>query len=405
MILFTDKSNCCGCGACANICPKNAISMKTDEYGFVYPEIDNTRCVDCGVCKNVCAYQSELPENSVISAFAAMSGNEQMLKKSASGGVFSAVAEDFLNNNGVVFGCSLEQHDKGLTPEHIRIDNVKDLCKLQGSKYVQSNMNNVFSLVRDDLKSGKKVLFSGTPCQVDSLKHYLHNIDQSNLFTMDLICHGTPNRQLFEDYLAYFEKKHKCRVIDYSFRDKTEGWGLRGKITYINKNKKTCTKTIYPHMTAYYSLFLKSVIYRDCCYSCKYANLNRVGNLTIGDFWGIEKAHPNILCSAGGDFDISKGISCILVNTEKGRNFLEKCGIGLKIYQSTADNVTEQNFQLQHPSIKPENRQQVLDIYKNGGYEAVYNWYNKELGVKRYLSPIRSKLKQLKRKFSKQASS
>lgn len=400
IILYADKSKCCGCGACANICSKGAITMKTDEYGFVYPEINDEKCVGCGACKKICAYQSENSEKSVTSAFVAAAKDEQILKQSASGGVFSSVAVEFLKNGGIVYGCSLEHRDGTLFPEHIRIESIDDLHKLQGSKYVQSNMESIFKKVCEDLKSGREVLFSGTPCQVDSLKKFTAGTDRSRLFTIDLICHGTPSRKFFQDYLAFFEKKHKCKVVAFLFRDKTYGWGhMMGRITYVNKNGKTKCKPVYQSLSAYYKLFLNSTVYRDCCYSCKYANMQRVGDLTIGDFWGIKKAHPNVLSSNGGDFDENKGISCILVNSQKGQILLDKCGISLKKYQSSPQNVMAENGQLKHPSKKPESRSQVLELYRTGGFESVDSWFNKKLGIKRYISPMRAVLRRFKKRY------
>lgn len=225
IILFDDKSKCSGCEACKNICPQNAISMEIDEYGFIYPKINHDKCVKCGLCKRVCAYQKENTENEYIQVYAAMTHKEDILMKSASGGVFGTIAEEFLNDEGIVYGCSMEIENDVITPKHIRITDKNDLEKLQGSKYVKSKINDVYTNVEEDLKNNKKVLFSGTPCQVDALKSYLKlkNAKLDNLYTIDLICHGTPSTKMFQDYVKKYEKALNGKIINIKFRDKKIG--------------------------------------------------------------------------------------------------------------------------------------------------------------------------------------
>ena len=172
IILYTNKSHCAGCSACMNICPKGAISMEQDKFGFIYPKIDEKKCIKCGMCKKVCAYQEDIKKNKTIKVYAATSKNEKILSKAASGGIFGTIATNFLNNKGVVYGCSLENEKDVLVPKHIRIDKIQDLEKIQGSKYVKSQIGTIYKEVKKDLTNNKNVLFSGTPCQIYALNNY-----------------------------------------------------------------------------------------------------------------------------------------------------------------------------------------------------------------------------------------
>lgn len=386
IILYEDKANCCGCGACLNICPKNAIEMKEDEYGFLYPQIDIDLCIECGKCKRVCSYQNEEGVlHKPLKVGAAMGVNNEMVKKSASGGVFAAVAQKALEKGGVVYGCAFLNKDGVIYPEHIRIDNVHELHKLQGSKYVQSIIRDTYKKVKSDLKNGKMTVFSGTPCQVAALKGYLGKTDQSNLFTIDIICHGTPGASFFQAYIKEVEKKIKGTVIDFRFRDKTGGWGLKGAIIYLDRNKKTKKKLMPVQLSSYYSLFLNSEIYRENCYSCKYAREYRPGDITIGDYWGFEEEHPELLIENGGGFDRTAGISCILVNTDKGMEWLEKLKPEIEFAPSSFEKVAKRNSQLKVPSIHTELREKVLNLYSVNGYASVDSWYYKRIGIKKYI--------------------
>ena len=219
-ILAQGKENCCGCSACAQACPTGAIRMVPQELGCLYPRVDAQKCIECSACVNTCAMQNGTGHMAVKpDAFAAMAVQERLLKKSASGGVFSALAAAVLDRGGVVWGCSLEETDGRLQPLHICVEDRQYMEKLQGSKYVQSSLAGVFPRVRQQLKKEKLVLFSGTPCQIDALKRYLRREDTANLFTVDLICHGAPSAKLFQEYLGTF----RYPIQSFYFRDKTTG--------------------------------------------------------------------------------------------------------------------------------------------------------------------------------------
>lgn len=385
IVLFKEKKDCCGCGACEAICPKKAISMKKDEFGFEYPEIDKLKCVKCGLCKDTCAYQNGLKSESIKKCFAASSKEDKVILNSASGGIFTSLAKRFLQDDGIVYGCALEEKDNKLFPHQLRIDAEEDLVKIQGSKYVQSSMRDSYQQVKKDLKENKRVLYSGTPCQIASLKRYL-KVEYENLYTIDIICHGTPSVSLFQDYVDFVENKVKGKVVNIVFRDKSEGWGIfLGRIDYINDKGKKKVMYFKTNTSSYYNLFLKSETYRENCYSCKYASDKRVSDITIGDYWGIEKEHPEYLLENGGLLNSQKGISFIMVNTLNGEALLEKYKNQFYLLESDFEKAARENNQLKKPSTFSKDRSQIIELYKNEGYKAVDKWFFDKKGIKKYL--------------------
>lgn len=294
IVLFENKKSCCGCGACVNVCPKGAITMKSDELGYSYPVVDSSRCVSCGACKKVCSYQNEVSFHQPIRSYAAVNKIQDQLEKSASGGVFVAVATYFLEKGGVVFGASLDFEDGHPIAHLICIEEVSQLGHVQGSKYVQCAVDQTYKQAKQYLEAGKKVLFSGTPCQIAGLYGYLRK-DYNNLWTIDLICHGVPNLNFFDNYLSMEGKRRGGIPCGYSFRDKKRGWGINTRLDL----KAPCgrEKRIYipARLTSYNTLFLDGDIYRENCYECPYARKERVSDITIGDYWGIECEHPELL--------------------------------------------------------------------------------------------------------------
>lgn len=384
--VFENKTECCGCGACQAICPKNAIEMVEDEYGFIYSRIDESKCVNCNLCKKTCAYMNPRKMNDEKKVYASVSKNDENLKRSASGGVFYELANSIISDGGVVYGCSMEYKNDKLTPKHIRVNNQENLKKLQGSKYVQSECGNIYKLVKADLINGKKVLFSGTPCQIEGVKSFLQYKEYENLFLVDIICHGVPSRKMFQDYIENFEIENNCKVKEFYFRDKDKGWGLFFKVVYEKNGKKE--KTVKPsYESSFYQLFLDSSIYRENCYKCPYATENRNSDLTIGDFWGIGQEHPDV------DIDSKRGISCIIANSNKGKKIIEKYSVSLYNINSNFEKVARHNHQLSKPSKHTSEREKILELYKNGTYDDVDNYYKKTRRVKNMIKKIRDVLK------------
>ena len=377
--LFDDKKNCCACGACMNICPKSAISMKADEYGFLYPQINTDLCIECGMCKKVCSYQNKTESNSPLKVYAAVTKSTD-ISKSASGGIFAAIAQKIIEDGGIVFGASMEYKNGALTPVHIGVETKDELIKLMGSKYVQSSIANTYKELKSELNKKRKVLYSGTPCQIAGLKGYLQK-DYENLYTVDIVCHGVPSAQFFSDYINNLENKLKGKIIDFKFRDKNVGWGHTAKVTYIC-NQKEKYKWIPNGESSYFSSFLNTDIDRENCYSCKYANSHRPGDISLGDYWGIEKMHPEYLVQNGGFIKVQDGSSCIIANTQKGLTLIDLCKDRIAYKESEFEKAAKGNGQLNRPSKRGKDRGLIMDAYKNGGYEAVEKVFIKRNLVK-----------------------
>lgn len=353
-ILVVGK-NCCGCGGCKDLCPKNSISLKADKEGFLYPYLD-TSCVDCGLCLKHCPVANQVEKPEIQKVYGARIKDDNLLIKSSSGGVFPQLAMEILKKKGVVFGCAF---DEKLTARHIAVEKERDLVKLQGSKYVQSNTLGVFSQVKDFLEQNRFVLFSGTGCQVAGLKSFLKK-DYEKLLTVDVVCHGVPSPKLFENYLCYLSGKEKSEITRYNFRSKDKnGWGLFYK--YTAKKDKYKDGFFDP----YYYAFLTGKNYRESCYNCKFANENRQADITLADFWSIKTEHP--------DFYSKKGSSAVIVNSQKGQQYFQSIARKMEYVESDYEKASKLNTNLVRPSTRPKNRS---DFYK--GFQGDLNLYFKK---------------------------
>lgn len=379
-LLKDDISECCGCFACKDVCPKDAIAIARDKAGFLYPAINDEKCVSCGLCSKICGYKTEYDGNKPEKVYAAASKSSDILMNAASGGLFSVMAETFVKKGGVVCGSAMIRTEAGFEVKHVFVDEEKELKKLAGSKYVKSSTAGVFKEAENILKSGKKLLFSGTPCQIAALKSFLRK-DYDSLTTVDLICHGVPSLKLFNDYIRFYEKKNSCEVIDFRFRDKSRGQGMSYRITE-KSGEKLCERVKNGKLSSYFGMFLKSSIYMENCYSCPYASEERVSDVTIGDYWGIYQEYADEITKAG--LDNRKGISCVLINTDKGCEFWDKINGSLNYFESEFEKVAAHNDQLRNPSSKAANRKKVLRAYVNSGYKAVDEIYSKEIRIKKY---------------------
>jgi coenzyme F420-reducing hydrogenase beta subunit len=370
IVLFDKKEQCCCCAACMNICPTQAITIKADVDGFTFPEINKDLCTECGLCNKVCAFQNiPVTGDGPMATYAAINKNSNVLSASASGGIFGALASLVFDKEGVVFGCA---YNENMEPEHICVDNQLDIKKIQGSKYVQSNINTTYSDAKGYLKDGRWVLFTGTPCQIAGLKSYLGK-DYNNLITADIICHGVPSVEVFKGYINYLEDKLKGKVIDLKFRDKSKGWGHIEKVIY-KKDGILKEKLIQPFNSYYHSYFLNGDILRENCYECKYACSSRVGDFTMGDYWGIEKVHPEIVTK--------EGVSVLLVNSKKGIELIDDLSKCLQLTESLFEQARVQNGPLNRPNAKSEKRDIILKTWREGDYKAVADEYyrmNKKL--------------------------
>lgn len=340
------NKNCCGCTVCAEICPQNSISFQYDNEGFLYPVTDNT-CVDCGLCKEVCPVITETTYPTLQKVYAAkLKDSEKTLIQSTSGGVFAGFAMEFLSYYGVVFGCALNNN---LMAYHLCVDNYRDVKKLQGSKYVQSDTRGIYKEVKKYLNDNRYVLYSGTPCQIAALKSYLKE-DYPKLLTMEIVCHGVPSPKLFENYLMYLEVEAKSKIKEYYFRHKKKN----GKGTWFKYTTLLNSKVKDRYTDPYYYHFVKGNNLRESCYNCKFSSKNRVADITIGDYTGIPNEHP--------EFDNSKGVSTVIINTEKGQFFWNQLASNFDFIESTYQKASNINPNLLAPTPRPEIRD---EFYKN----------------------------------------
>lgn len=377
--LSADKSKCCGCGACMNVCPRDAIVMLPDAYGALYPVIDMDKCIECGLCEKVCAFRNKEEDSRPLKVYAATSKNMEQKLDSASGGIFAAIASKELANGAVVYGSA---YDADYKVVHIGIDSPEQLRALQGSKYVQSDTGRTFSEVKQRLEKGEKVLYSGTPCQIAGLKSFL-GTDYENLITVDIICHGVPGSRLFADFLTNLKNQYGD-YSNFTFRDKRICWGLNGSIKLADGSMQKLFGSEY----AYYWYFLHADIYRENCYHCKYACSARPADITIGDYWGIEKAHPGLL--GKGIWKEENGISVIICNSEKGCTYVEGLRDVVEMIPSDFKKASEKNHQLRHPSIVSDRRERVMAIYCTEGYEELDRYYRERMGWRVWTDRIKS---------------
>ncbi len=309
MLNIQNPAECSGCGACRAVCPAQAIALQPDNEGFLYPVVDEGACVRCGKCVRACPVTNpaDLPAAD-ITAYAAYTKDEQVRRASSSGGIFTEIATYILNQDGVVFGAAL---DADGTVAHRAVERAEDLDTLRGSKYVQSAMGDTYTQAKVFLDAGRPVLFTGTPCQIAGLYRSLpHPYD--NLYTQDLICHGVPSPLVWEKYVQYREKKANNTMNRVSFRHKQGGW------------RRFCLHMEFADGTAYTKPlsedpylqgFLRNYTLRPSCYDCAFKTKNRPADMTLADYWGIEKVHPAM--------DDDKGTSLVLLHSERGRQLFD----------------------------------------------------------------------------------
>ena len=352
---------CSGCGLCANVCNKNSISIKPDSLGYLRPVVDSTTCVDCGLCVKKCIINNPIETELPQKTYAAIRTDLQKLSISASGGIFAATAEKVLESGEwVVVGCVL---DTTLSAKHIIIDNLSVLQNLYGSKYVQSETTGIYEQVVKLLESGKKVMFSGTPCQVAAIQRYTNY--HPNLYTIEVICHGVANNEMFSSYLDMYKRSE---IQMFYFRDKGQGWSYNNRIVYKNGEDKK----INHRLSSYMTYFLKGDTYRESCYKCPYAKPERGADVTIGDFWGILQTRPDLRDT----IDVEKGVSCVLVNTDKGTVLLN--GVDIYLYPVEYGAIREKNGPLNNPSVHTNKRDAVIaEWVKRKNWKDVHEYWKK----------------------------
>lgn len=368
-LLLEKTEDCCGCTACYASCPTGVIRMTSDREGFAYPQIDETKCVQCGLCQKVCCLHGMSREThyaNQIEIVAAKHTSNDVRMSSSSGGAFTAISDVVLQRSGIVYGAI---YDNEIRVIHSRAMTQSQRDAMKVSKYVQSDLGNTFQCVRNDLVAGKEVLFSGTPCQVEGLKHYLGG-EYPNLLTVDIICYGVPSPKMFAEHIKQIQQKRHNRVAQYSCRAKCLGWHKHiEQAVFSNGRVEYGTPLLQQHKC----LFHSGMILRPSCYQCQFSNLYRPADLTLGDFWGIETCMP--------DYDDNIGVSLILANSDRGKEMLSE--IQQKMNWRASDTTGRQPH-LQHPAKKPEGRERFWQEYEQRGYRYVARKYG-ENNLKRYI--------------------
>lgn len=362
-MLTIDYEKCTGCGACVQRCPKQCISWTTKEFGFRYPKIDKDTCINCSLCEKVCPIDKALTVPLEQKAYAAVHKDSEVLAKSTSGGAFTALADAIFAHKGVVYGAAMMD---GMQVKHIRAEDKSSFEDLRSSKYLQSDTGTTYKCVERDLKQGKVVLYSGTPCQIDGLKYFLGK-NYENLYTVDIVCHGVGSQAYFDKYMD-FAKERYGEIKALRFRSKEyAGWSCGGVVVVVVDSSDCLKKIPYRDFdNYYYSYFLSGDIYRKCCYSCKYANTKRVGDFSLGDYWGIEALNLPL--------KTEKGCSLLLVNNARAGKLLSTI-TELDKVETTIEQAAHCNKQLNEPSKLPERRQKRIEEFESMSGQQIQKAY------------------------------
>ncbi len=330
MVDEKEKENCSGCTACISACPTGCIEMRKDGKGFLYPYIHHDHCIQCGLCDKVCEAASLKKDVAALpKGFGAYAKDEKLRLNSSSGGIFTLIADKVLEMNGVIAGASFTKDFRSV--RHIIADSKEQIAAFRGAKYLQSNVGNTFRQIKALLENGRKVLFSGTPCQVDGLKAYLKT-DYDNLLCIDIICHGVPSPLVWAKYCDEVENKFGGKLTKVNFRYKKYSWEDLD-MTVLNNGKKGfyLSKEEDPYMR----LFLKNFSLRPSCYNCSHKGINRKSDITVADFWGVNQIAPEL--SDG------KGTSLLLVHTEKGLMYVNAINNAVKAAEVDAGKAVNLN--------------------------------------------------------------
>ncbi len=385
MIEIKTKKDCCGCYACYNICPKECITMESDNEGFWYPKIDKNKCINCNLCKKICPIINK-PNGSLYEkkSYAVFNKNEKIRLESSSGGIFSLLAEYVINNHGNVYGAVF---DEDFNVKHIKITSLQDIELLRGSKYVQSKINDIFKSIKFDLKNNKLVLFTGTPCQVSGLQSFLQK-KYDTLILMDIVCHGVPSPLVWQQYIDELKQNYKQDIKSIYFRDKSTGWKTYSVKFLFDKDeyKNFGFKDIYMKG------FLKDIYLRPSCYNCKFKGIERVSDITVADFWGIENILPKI--------DDDKGTSLIVIHSEKGKQLFDKLSETMIFNEVDLNEVIKYNPSM-ICSVKYNKKRDdfFIELNLDKSLIELIKKYTKENFTKRAKNKIKSTIKKIYHKF------
>ena len=351
-----EKNKCCGCSACEQICPKKCIKMVEDEKGFIYPKINKQNCINCGRCISVCPMinNEKLKQAEKFEIYKLTSRQTEIIKTSSSGGAFVEIVKNILSNvkpkKYKIYGAIMNDN---LKVKHIGITDIKQINKLQKSKYVQSNMQKIYSDIKKELEDDTLIIFSGTPCQVAGLKNFINNQNEKNLYTIDILCHGVPSQKVFNMYVNSLENKYHSKVKKITFRNKKKiGNKIDSYCVKIELENSKCIEE-YSFKNWYMLGFLKDLFYRESCTNCPFAKTTRVSDITIGDFWGIDEIDKKL--------DANAGISLCFANNEKGKEIFKSLKIAEKIDEKNMQKIIKNNRNLSKPSEMSQNSKSFFE--------------------------------------------
>lgn len=353
-----EKSKCIGCTVCKLQCPKQCIQMVIDEEGFKYPEIDERNCIHCNKCEMVCPVlqQKNGSTKEKTRLYAIKNMNQRVREHSSSGGVFSLISENVLNEKGIVIGAAFAED---FSVQHIVVKDKKNLEKLQGSKYVQSDLGEIFFHCKQELEKGVLVLFSGTPCQNEALKKYLGR-EYENLICIDIVCHGVPSPKLWKMYINYRRKKDvndSEKIQEINFRSKLSGWKRYSILFQYEK-----TKYLKHHYDdSFLQAYSYELISRPACYSCKFRGIKRNVDITLADFWGIENVLP--------DFCDDIGVSLLMVHTRKGMKLIDEVRDNIKCIEVDAEDVIKYNKSIIQSPVMNKKRKRFMKKVTEENFE------------------------------------
>lgn len=354
---IVSKEACTACATCMNVCAHEAIIMQEDEAGYLYPQIDSALCVDCGLCEKVCPVLHPIKLHHPSGVYAVISRNNWEHKTSASGGAASVLGRYLLKREGIVYGCSQENY-KNI--KHIRVSSEEGLKELKGSKYVQSDMDLCYRMVKQDLQEGRPVLFIGTPCQVAGLKSYLHR-DYEQLYVIDLVCHGVAPQRMLRDDVEAYDVRIAQEDFYVNFRWKAK-YGIQYGMQLCQKDEK-CRRVLksvkYP-CDAYITAFMTGLSFRENCHQCVYSGIERIGDITVGDFWGLGAFNETKMNS-------KEGVSLLLVNSEKGRRLFDEVKREFVCEERILKEAVRGNANLRHSSPRPQNKDLFMQAFKEHG--------------------------------------
>lgn len=383
MNIATPRKLCTGCSACVSSCPQHCLAMVQEEDGFYYPKvIEKKACTECGICNKVCPIQISLNNTKYDrKIYAAYAKNNAIRERSSSGGIFSLLANEILNNRGVIYAATF---DDSFSVKHTRVDRIEDIINCCGAKYAQSQLGNVYQQVAKDLNEEKEVLFSGTPCQVAGLKAFLKH-DYHNLYCVDFACHGVPSPLALKGYLKYHESLVGSPVKNVNMRSKITGWSHYNYsmvIDFQNGDRYTAKSG----EDLYLKLFVGDYLNRNSCSDCRFKGINRFSDITLADFWGVWDVRPEI--------DDSRGISAVIIQSHKGDLLIKGCDMLFKI-EVSAEEICKYNQSIIASSKANKNRESVLALAIKSDYDQIKAIYFSSSRKSRFLRFMRNKLKEL----------